>query len=159
MAPVIRVLGLGNDLLADDAFGVEMARELARRLPPDIETRWSVASGIALLDEMLEADALIVIDTIATGQVPAGTVHRFAEEQVEVTGQAASGHYMGLFETLRLGRQLQFRVPERVVIVAVEAEDTTTVGGGMSAAVRAAKPIVKRLVEDQIAEWCGSTDL
>ncbi len=158
MLPTIRVLGLGNDLLADDAFGVEVVRELRRRLPRGVETTTSIASGFALLDDVVGADRLVVIDTIAGGKGAPGTVYRFEESQVGTrdAAQGTSPHYVGLFETLHLGRKLALHVPERVIILAVEAADCLTVGGAMSPEVRAAMPAIVATVEEIVAEWYGN---
>ncbi len=147
---IIRVLGLGNDLLADDAFGVEVVRELGRRLPPGVEMASSIASGFALLDDLLEADRLIVIDTVTTGQVPPGTIREWHEADV-VAAPGGGPHYVGLFDALRLGRELGQRVPDEVVILAVEAGDCLTIGGQMTNAVRAAIAIVVQRVEELVA--------
>ena len=58
-----------------------------------------------------------------------------------------SPHYIGLFETLKLGRKLQLEVPQEVVIIAVEPADCLTVGGAMTPAVREAVPVVVNLVQ------------
>jgi hydrogenase maturation protease len=150
--PTIGVLGLGNDLLADDAFGVEVLRELRERLPPEIQTASSIASGFALLDELTGVDRMIVIDTIATGEARPGTVHRWQENDL-VAVPGGGPHYVGLFDALRLGRELGLHVPGDVVIVAVEAGDCLTIGGAMTEAVRAAMPVVIESVGELIAGW------
>ncbi len=150
MDRTIRVLGLGNDLLADDGFGVDVARRLRSELPECVEVTSSIASGFALLDEVLGADRLLVIDTVTDGQGPPGTVQTFREASVAPGG---SPHYVGLFETLDLGRALGLDVPGDLVILAVQAGDCLTIGGGMSPGVRAAIPQVMGLVKDQITEW------
>jgi hydrogenase maturation protease len=152
VTPTIRVLGLGNDLLADDAFGMEIVRELGAHLPPGVQTASSIASGFGLLDDLLDADRLIVVDTISSGQAAPGTVHRFEEGEVTAAG-GTSPHYVGLFETLRLGRALGLHVPGRVVILAVEAGDCLTIGGAMGREMRAAMPAVVRMVEATVAGW------
>jgi hydrogenase maturation protease len=163
----IRVLGLGNDLLADDAFGVEIVRDLRATLPPSVETASSIASGFALLDEVMDADHLIVIDTIATGDAEPGTVYQLEMDGAELkirpscgdlgeaqpAAEGGSPHYVGLFETLRLGRELGLHVPEDVVILAVEAGDCLTIGGDMSSKVRAAKAAVAQAVETIVRSW------
>jgi hydrogenase maturation protease len=72
----ILIAGVGNIFLGDDAFGVEVARELATRpLPPSVRVRDFGIRGIDLayeLNPML--DAAIVIDTAQRGGV-AGTLY------------------------------------------------------------------------------------
>ncbi len=162
-----RVLCLGNDLIADDALGVVAARWLCRRLagvgaplPPGpafdpaatirafqhpragaVEVVETALTGMYLLEAVVGASRLIVIDTVVTGANPPGSVRVLTED--DFTGPpGGSPHYVGLFETLELARGLGLPVPGEVVIVAVEAADYLTVGGGMTASVGAAVPVV-----------------
>ena len=130
----IRVLGLGNDLLADDALGLEAAAALGRRFGGQVDVARSSTSGFDLLDEVVGAGRLLVLDTLATGAAPPGTLFEVREGEVAVA-PGGSPHYVGLFEALALGRALGLDVPAEVVILAVEPEDVLTVGGPMSGSV------------------------
>ena len=90
---------------------------------------------------------VVVIDTVQTGRVPPGTILTVREQDVEYT-PGTSAHYIGLFETLALGRKLELPVAREVVIVAVEAADCRTLGGEMDPAVRRAIPEVIARVEE-----------
>jgi hydrogenase maturation protease len=88
-----------------------------------------------------------VIDTVVTGSADPGTVYVLEEGDISSV-PGGSPHYIGLFETLALGRKLEMVVPDRLVVVAVEAADNMTLGGEMHPAVRAAVPVVvERVVE------------
>ena len=141
-----RVLCLGNELLADDALGAVVAEQLRQILPGTLEVVFTSAMGFDLLDDVLGASRLLVVDTIETGTKPPGTVHLLREEDVQ-TVPGESPHYIGLFETLKLGRKLQLDVPKDVIIIAVEPADCLTVGGAMTPAVKEAVPIVVNLVQ------------
>jgi hydrogenase maturation protease len=133
----VRLLGLGNELLADDAFGLLVAREVQRRFGEAVDVVTSSASGFHLLDDVTGAARLLVVDTVQTGTALPGSLCVLAEDQVRsVSGQ--SPHFLGLFDVLRVGRALGLPVPRSVVILAVEAFDCVTVGGRMHAAVEAA---------------------
>ena len=137
---------MGNELLADDALGAVVAEELHQILPGTLEVVFTSAMGFDLLDDVLGASRLLVVDIIETGTRPPGTVHLLREEDVQpVPGESL--HYIGLFETLKLGRKLQLEVPQEVVIIAVEPGDCLTVGGAMTPAVREAVPVVVNLVQ------------
>jgi hydrogenase maturation protease len=139
----VRVLCLGNDLLADDALGIVVARRLRRRGVPGAEVTATMQSGFHLLDHLLGAERAIVVDTVQTGAAPPGTVFVLTEASAHAA-PGGSPHYVGLFETLRLGRALELSVPRDVVIVAVEASDCITVGGEMH-------PAVERAIDEVIA--------
>ena len=140
-----RVLGLGNEILADDAFGIRAAREVESRYPGQAEVVCSSAAGFGLLDDVLGAPRLIVIDAAMTGTVPPGTIHRLAEDEMRETS-VAGPHFVGLFEVLAAGRQMGLDVPETATVIAVEASDCTTVGGPMHPDVERAIPEVVDLV-------------
>jgi len=137
----VRVLCLGNDVLADDAFGLVVATEL-RRCNPDIEVVESMESGVRLLDAVLGVERVVVVDTVQTGRVGPGTVMVLDADEIDnVSGN--SPHYMGLFEAIELGRCLGLPVAHEIEIVAVEAADCLTIGGVMHPAVhRALGPVV-----------------
>jgi hydrogenase maturation protease len=144
-----RVLCLGNDILADDALGLEVAVDLRDRLPPSAEVVSSMESGFRLLDHALDVPCLVVVDTIETREAEPGTIHVLREADLSnVPG--SSPHYLGLLEILEVGRRLREPVAEDVTIVAVEAADCRTVGGTMHPAVRAAIPQVVDLVASLI---------
>lgn len=136
-----RLLCLGNDLLADDAFGYVAAEELRQRMPADVEVVFTANTGIGLIDHLGQATLLVVVDTVVTGTADPGTVYVLEEGDISSV-PGGSPHYIGLFETLALGRKLEMAMPERLVIIAVEASGNLTLGGEMHAAVRAALPVV-----------------
>jgi len=152
----IRILCLGNDLLADDAFGPAVGKELRRSIPEDVEVITTQAAGFNLLEEILGATYLLVIDTILTGRNPPGKVLILRAEDVQVV-PGNSPHSVGLFETLELGRRVCLPVPEETVILAVEAADCTTLGGSMDPRVRAAIPAVVRLAREIVHGWRKGT--
>lgn len=143
----IRVLCLGNDLLADDSFGSLVAERIWQFAPPDVEVTATPEAGFHLLDYVLDVQRLIVVDTVMTGTASPGTIHEFRESDLE-TLPGGSPHYVGLHETLALARCLHLPVAEEVIFLAVEASDCSTVGGAMHPAVRAAIPSVVRRVRD-----------
>ncbi len=163
----VRVLCLGNELVSDDAMGIVAARRLVEHLaaagtpvPPGpshdsavtvsafalprvgpVEVVETALTGMYLLESVVGAARLIVLDTVVTGASEPGTVVELREEDLDGP-RGGSPHYIGLLETLDLARALGLDVPTDVVIVAVEAGDYMTVGGAMTAPVEAAVPVV-----------------
>ena len=135
----VRLLGLGNELLADDAFGIRVAGEVQRRFGSALDVVTSSASGFHLLDAVLGVRRLIVVDTVASNHGRPGSLTLWTEaEAAPVSG--GSPHAIGLFEVLAAARQLGLPAAEDVVILGVAASDCTTVGGPMHADVEAAIP-------------------
>jgi len=133
----VRVLGLGNDLLADDAFGLRVARKIEERFGESAEVIRSSVSGLHLLEQVLGTERLIVVDTVITGDCPPGTVRVFAAGDARAA-RGGSPHTIGLFDALEVARGAGLAVPREISVVAVEAADCTTIGGAMHPAVEAA---------------------
>lgn len=142
----VRILCLGNELLADDAFGQVVAEELRRRLP-HLDVVFTTDSGFRLIDYLPEISRLIVVDTILTDAVPPGTLHVLSTSDIKSL-PGPSPHYVGLFETLQLARELLLNVPDDVIILAAEAADCLTLGGTMHPAVKSAVGLVVGLVAE-----------
>jgi len=128
-----------------------VARQAQAALPA-LEVVAAAAGGLALLELILDADRLIVVDSLVSGTAAPGTIHVVRDEEVRVAF-GPSPHYTGLWEVLALGRALGLPVPGEVVIIAVETADCTTVGGAMHPAVQGAAANVLRLIGDLIAGW------
>jgi hydrogenase maturation protease len=148
--PFTRLLALGNDILADDAFGIRVAGEARRVFGDRLDVVESAESGMALLDHVQNCDRLIVVDTVVTGQTVPGSITTLRNEEFRVV-PGGSPHYVGLFESIQLGGKLDLQVPQEVIIIVVEAADTLTVGGPMTPAVEAALPKVLELIRRLLA--------
>ena len=162
-----RVLCLGNELVSDDAMGIVAARRLCRRLadvgapvPPGpsldhavtvrafelpraglVEVVATALTGMYLLESVVGAARLIVLDTVVTGASEPGTVG--AQQEGDQAGpRGGTPHDIRRRGPLALAPALGLDVPDDVVIVAVEAGDYMTVGGAMTAPVEAAVPVV-----------------
>jgi hydrogenase maturation protease len=146
----VRLLGLGNEILGDDAFGILVARQVREALP-GIEVVTSSESGFQLLDQITGAERLVVIDTIQTGRAEPGTIYLLREQDLPA-GSGDTPHCTGLADALLLARSLGLRAPSEVTVIAVEPADCFTVGGPMHPAVAAA---VRRAVELVGAEYVG----
>ena len=121
-----RILGLGNEILADDAFGIRVAGLVGTILPPGtVEVVSSSLSGFHLLDYLLDTDRLVVVDTVLTGKAAPGTLYVVREGEMASPG-AGAPHGVALFDALNLARRLGLAAASEVLIVAVEAADCLT---------------------------------
>ncbi len=141
------LLGLGNDILTDDAVGLHVVRRLQSRLAgqPGIDFRETTEMGLALLDFITGYPVVVIVDSIQTGRQPPGFLHELeAAELTQLTGRTP--HFLGVSETLALGRQWGLPMPDRVRIFAIEVEDPFTLGTALGPPLEAALPgIVERI--------------
>jgi len=135
----VLVLGLGNDILTDDAVGLRIVAAARTRLgaDPGIELHTTTEMGLALLDEISGHDSLVLVDAVQTGRAPPGRIHELAPDSFSGPLQTVP-HFLGIRETLELGKLLGVPMPGRVRIVAVEVADPYTLGTELSPAVAAA---------------------
>ena len=139
----VLLLGLGNDILTDDAIALNVVRSLAPELADDeaVDVRETTEMGLALLDFIVGYRAVLIVDAIQTGRAPAGTIHEVdAEGLKRLTGRTP--HFLGVGETLALGHQLGLAMPEQVKILAIEVEDPFTLGTQMTPVLQQAVPII-----------------
>jgi len=147
----LRVLCLGNELLADDSLGSLVAEHIRQFAPAGVEVLSTPEAGFHLLDYVLNVHRLVVVDTLMTGTSPPGTIYAFHEHELKAI-PGGSPHYVGLHETLALARQLGLPVAEEIFFLAVEAADCSTLGGEMDPAVMAAVPVLVNLVRDMVRQ-------
>lgn len=139
-APVL-VLGLGNDILTDDAIGLLIARELRQRFAGDahIQVEETTEMGLALLDLITGHRVVVIIDSIQTGKRSPGTLHELDPASFKAF-VGATPHFLGVSETIELGKQLGLPMPDTVKILGVEVADPFTLGTKLSPALAAALP-------------------
>jgi hydrogenase maturation protease len=145
----VLVLGLGNDILTDDAIGLLAARQLQRNLAgqPHVEVRETTEMGLALLDHLTGFSAAVIVDSIQTGRAAPGFLHELdAASLGQLSGRTP--HFLGVGETLALGRHLGLPMPKSVKIFAIEVADPFTLGTALTPALQTALPgIVERISE------------
>lgn len=153
----ILVLGLGNDLIADDAVGIIAARELSKSLPDGVEVQESSVTGVALLERFTGFEKAIVIDAIISPENPPGEILELDPSRFTRV-LAPSPHYSGFGELFLLAGEMDLDFPEEVKIFAMSVTDILTIGGEMTQKVKAAVPALVGKVEDQVREWLGLPD-
>jgi hydrogenase maturation protease len=119
--PASRVLvaGIGNVFMADDGFGVEVARRLTEReLPPGVTVGDFGIRGLDLVYALGEGyDAAILVDLVSRGGEPGALF--VIEPEVEAGPVALDAHGMDPVKVLALARSLG-DVPKRVLLVGCE---------------------------------------
>ena len=141
------VIGLGAADRGDDAVGGVVAGAVAVRLSGITVVAHEDPTG--LLDVWAGHSPVVVVDAVRTG-APPGTVHRLetVTDALPIRPGHAGTHALGLAEMVELGRALG-RLPERLVIVAIEAERFDH-GAPLSPAVAAAVPVAVRRVCEEL---------
>jgi hydrogenase maturation protease len=113
----VLVLGLGNALMTDDAFGVRVANTLqtAFSFPVGTKVVDGGTLGLDLLPMLEGIDRLLIIDALEMGAEP-GTVFRLEGEDVpRAFAHKLSVHQMGVQDLLAVAELCGHLPPELVV--------------------------------------------
>ena len=148
------VLGLGNELAADDAVGVLVARAVRERVADAVEVVESSASGMALIEVFAGYDRAIVVDSIRTGRNPPGTIIELGLEDIGRV-VAPSLHQAGLPEMAAVAERIGLGFPSETRVLAVEVSDPYTLGGAVSAPVAVAVDELARRVCAHVERWAS----
>lgn len=146
------ILCLGNDIIADDAVGIQAARLLRERVGDFADVEECAVSGVALLEFFVGYNRAIIVDAIQTRRHPPGTI---LEMKPSDLGRiiAPSPHYAGLPELIGMAAQMELDFPSEIVIFGVEVEDLLTVGGEMTESARNALPRLLERIDRQLEQW------
>ncbi len=142
------ILGLGNPILSDDSVGIKVAHIIGERFP-DIDIIEAPAAGIRIMDEVTGYDKLILIDSIKTGKSEPGTLYQYSVEDFKGTLHSSSPHDMSFFEALQIYRDKHEKVPEEIIIYAIEVENTETFSEECTEKVKKA---ISKITEEIIRE-------
>jgi len=167
MNAAILVACIGNIFLGDDAFGVEVARALARRqLPDGVVVRDFGIRGFDLAYALLDPwQAVIMVDALPRGEVP-GTLFTMEPNLAgignpESPDMAMNPHGMDPVRVLHLAASMG-TISARILVVGCEPQDFgDELEGrmGLSAVVQAAIEEASNMVEDLVGRMLAEKKL
>jgi hydrogenase maturation protease len=159
----ILVAGIGNIFLGDDAFGVEVARELTRsELSAEVNVVDFGIRGYDLVYAIMDGyAATILVDTTARGNPP-GTLYLIEPDQEELAkleAEVPDGHSLGPVQVLRLVQSLGGQIT-RLYLVGCEPATLETDDGqmGLSEPVQAAVPQAVEMIRTLVKDLGARTD-
>jgi hydrogenase maturation protease len=146
------IIGIGNPVRSDDAVGLAVARTLREHLAADgeVEVAELPAGGLRLVEAMVGFDRAVVIDAMATGTVPPGTVRRLGPADLGKACNVTCVHDTSLPTALEIWRRSEVPVPDDISVWGIEAQDMTTVGEELTLPVGRAVPLVAKAILDDL---------
>ena len=143
-----RIICLGNELVRDDGIGIRVGRVLARLpLPADVRVEEAPHLGFDLLDVVAEADRLILVDAMSTGQPPGTCVTLEGRAIQRFSAGSAASHTLSIAELMELALRLApDRAPATLHFVGVEGVAFTEYGAELTPAVADALPLAVEAV-------------
>lgn len=141
------VLGLGNELLADEGVGVHAARLLREEQFPEDITILEVGTSILdTLEELECADRVIVLDAIKDNGQP-GTVYKICLADCSGSMNIASMHGFDIFRVMALTRR---SVSPPVTVLGVEPAQINW-SMALSSTVTKSLPYLIEAVKEELA--------
>jgi len=141
-APVVPtlVLGIGNLLWGDEAFGVRALEAFHRayRVPAGVEVLDGGTQGLYLVHHVTEVEQLLLFDAIDYGLVP-GTLRIIQDDEVpKFTGAKKMSLHQTGFQEVLSAADLLGRAPRRLTLIGCQPLDLENWGGPLTEPVRAA---------------------
>jgi len=148
------VVCIGNPLMGDDGFGIEMAKVLGKlNLGRRVLVLERQTMDISILDSAKGASKLVIVDTVKSGRPPGSVVKFIAGEPRSPVLRVPLSHEQSLHDILALARKSGIHLP-LTVVVGVEPGDCT-VGKGLSAEVKEALPRALEEVRYEVRKCAG----
>jgi hydrogenase maturation protease len=170
----ILVIGLGNPILGDDGVGWKVAQKVQEHLGVDphfhichhpgdnkdihrdspVEVDCVSLGGLSLMERMLGYKRVILIDSMETGQGPAGRVQVLPLDSLTdpMAGHSASTHDTTLMTALNTAKLMGLPIPSSVEIVAIEAMNVYDFSEELTPPVANALPIAVQAVLDLLSK-------
>jgi hydrogenase maturation protease len=149
--PVV-VIGVGNEFRRDDGIGPEVVSRLRGQVPAGVRLLVSDGDPTRMIEAWTGASLAVVVDAVLPDAPAPGRLHRIVVDRAADAGaHPVSSHGLSLGQSIALARALD-RMPERLIVHAVEAAD---VGHGTSltpAVAAAADALTAAVLEDLPAD-------
>lgn len=164
----ILACGAGNDLKADDGFGVHALRELATRpaLPPPVTCLESGIGGIHLVQELMRGyQALLLFDAHDLGGATPGTLRLLEPQLPDMRAWSdsqrrdffADTHYATPVRALSLAKAIG-ALPALVRIIGCQPHSVDGFGEPMHPAVRNSIPDAADMALGLFRSWMGRAE-
>jgi hydrogenase maturation protease len=149
------VLGIGNLLWADEAFGVRCVEALHRRhaLPETVEVMDGGTQGLYLVQHVQAAENLLVFDAVDYGRTPGDLMVVRGDEVPRFTGAKKMSLHQTGFQEVLSAADLLGAYPARLTLIGVQAGDLETWGGPLTPAVAARLDDAVALALEELASW------
>ena len=141
------LLGIGNDILGDDAVGLIAVRSLKDEFQNSVAIIEAMMGGLKLMELLEGYDRVLILDAIMTKKHPVGSVLEISKELFHKT-VAIAPHYVSLPEAIELAGHLGIMFPKEIRILVMEIDDPYRVTEELTPTVREALPEFIRRARD-----------
>jgi len=145
----ILIMGVGNLLLSDEGVGVHVAQKMmGMDMPPGVHVVEGGTDGFGLINVILEADRMILIDAVRGGGTP-GSIYRFDVKDCNPYPDIfkTSVHQISILEVINLSGLIG--TTPHTTIIGVEPK-TLEMGMQLSPEVEAKIPKIIRIIMEEV---------
>lgn len=155
----ILVMGVGNTLMQDDGIGIHIIETLRSSADshPLLHFVDGGTIGLALLPEIDDALAVIVVDASELGSEP-GTLRVFHNQEIDqqLSGKRRTVHEVALLDLFGAAA-IRGRMPAQRALVAIQP-GCTDWGTEFTPAVAAAIQPACEIINQLAGEWCSGEE-
>lgn len=149
----ILILGLGNDILTDDAIGPKLVKRLEQDFTGKERKFLSVAvGGLEIMELIKDFDQAIIIDAIKTEKGVPGDIYHLTPDNFRETLHASSFHDVSFLGALKLAAQMDIKLPEKIDIIAIEIVEDLVFSNEFSPLIETKYEHIYRKVSQLISE-------
>lgn len=155
MKPEILFLGIGNDILCDDAIGPKIVYRLKKDLGDNNRFFFHTAAvgGLEVLEYIKEYKRVIIIDAIMTRDGIPGTIYFLSPEHFKETLHLSSFHDVNFLTALEIGKRLNINIPEIIDIIAIEIVEDREFSNDFSPVIQEKYEEIYSTVLEEIKGW------
>jgi hydrogenase maturation protease len=147
----ILILGIGNDILTDDAIGPKIVKRLEEDLSHDnISFLTAAAGGLEILEMIKDFQQVVIIDAIKTRDGIPGTVYYLNPDNFKETLHISSFHDVSFLTGLELAKKLEIPIPARIDIIAIEIVEDLTFSNEFSKDIAAKYDDIYKEIKDHL---------
>jgi len=132
------LLGLGNDILTDDAVGLLAARRVAELVGERVDFIETCVATVDLITVISGYRRVVVVDALVSADLPPGSRVRAMAEELPKGFGYRSFHTLPFSEMLEIGRRLEMDLPEEIIVHGLVVDDPSTFGEKPTPAVESA---------------------
>ena len=148
----ILILGIGNEILKDDGIGIKLCRDMEQHFSHKAATFLTTSlGGLEILDIIQDFNTVVFIDAIKTSGGTPGDVYVYTPSDFSETLHLSNLHDINFLNALELGRTLGMKIPDKMLILAVEIKDDIEFGEMFSPQVAARYDEIRNRIAESIA--------
>ncbi|MCI0449871.1 MAG: hydrogenase maturation protease [Chlorobi bacterium] len=147
----ILVLALGNDIMGDDAAGLEAARELKKKFKRGIDFFEVSSAGFMLIDILEGYSEVLILDSVLS-ENKAGTIRELSKDEF-VQKFSSSPHFAGLPEMMELAGKLDIKFPKQIKALVMGINETRVIREGLSREIREQIPVFAKRASYILKSW------